>query len=681
MRPYPTFTLLALLFCLATPAVARANAIAKQVFTFKSGAMRFAYDLRDGMASILWDGGGEMRGAYSAVRLGCRAITSKEYARRVVERRGSVAVVTLTDGQLPTMRQRFDFSGPGFLTVRVEVDGKGLASNWMAPLMVDSPGGVDLGAGNDWRALAVPFDNDKWARYDAAVLNGSGTSYEVAAFYDNASRHGLVVGSVTHDTWKTGITYRGAAGSLEALTVFGGIADGEGTHDVEAHGAVAGREIRSPEVMVGFYTDWRDGMEAFADANAKRAPMLKWTGGTPFGWNSWGKVQASLNADTAVATSDYFAERMQPRGFQNHGTAYINLDSYWDNLSQDELRRFTEHCRARGQKPGIYWAPFVYWGDNLDAQVEGANATYADAVLRTRDGTPRTLDGAFALDPTHPATLRRIDHFIDRFRALGFEYIKLDFLSHGALEGGSRDGRHFDPAIHTGIQAYNSGMQYLLTRIGSRMFISASIAPLFPHGYAHARRVSCDSYGRIGETEYMMNSAGYGWWASGRLYAFNDPDHMVLDGFTPSENQSRVTSGAVAGTVFLNGDDVTRASARRRLETYLTNDAVNAVARLGKPFRPVEGNSGRNAPDVMTLYDGGNWYLAAFHFDGGAGTTRAVDLARAGLEPGTLYKVTDLWTGRAWEARDRVTITLRPAESTILKLERIGAPAAPSTRG
>jgi hypothetical protein len=137
----------------------------------------------------------------------------------------------------------------------------------------------------------------------------------------------------------------------------------------------------------------------------------------------------------------------------------------------------------------------------------------------------------------------------------------------------------------------------------------------------------------------------------------------------------------VAGTVFLNGDDVTRASARRRLETYLTNNAVNAVARLGKPFRPVEGNSGRNAPDVMTLYDGGNWYLAAFHFDGGAGTTRAVDLARAGLEPGTLYKVTDLWTGRAWEARDRVTITLRPAESTILKLERIGAPAAPSTRG
>jgi hypothetical protein len=53
----------------------------------------------------------------------------------------------------------------------------------------------------------VPFANDGFVRYNAMPINNSGTSYEVGAFYDNTSRNGLVVGSVTHDTWKTGIFF------------------------------------------------------------------------------------------------------------------------------------------------------------------------------------------------------------------------------------------------------------------------------------------------------------------------------------------------------------------------------------------------------------------------------------------------------------------------------------------
>ena len=50
---------------------------------------------------------------------------------------------------------------------------------------------------------------------------------------------------------------------------------------------VRGRSIRSPEIFVGSYSDWRDGLEQFGRACARVAPPLTWSGGVVFGWNSW----------------------------------------------------------------------------------------------------------------------------------------------------------------------------------------------------------------------------------------------------------------------------------------------------------------------------------------------------------------------------------------------------------
>lgn len=634
----------------------------------RSGAARFRYDLRSGTASILWGGHAHMSGFHSAVRVGGTLYASTDYSHRAVVATRNAATVTLSGPGKPTMRQRFVLNGDGSLLVRVELAGANLSSNWMAPIVADSNRCVHVGGYGDDRALQVPFDNDHWARYNSGSITGSGVSHEVAAFYDNTSRNGLVVGSVTHDAWKTGISFAGSASRLNALTVWGGIAD-DSTHDAMPHGAVTGRRIVSPTIWVGFFKDWRKGLEAFADANAKQAPRLKWTGGVPFGWNSWGKIQAKLNCEKAIAVSDFGAGSLQHHSFSNDGTVYINLDSFWDNLSEADLKRFVAHVRANGQKAGVYWAPFIYWGKSLSQRVEGSTYTYGDIVLRDASGKPISLDGGMAVDPTHPGTLRRIDHYIDRFRADGFSYIKLDFLSHGALEGGSRNEKHFDPSVETGIQAYNSGMRYLLKRIGGSMFISEAISPLFPYQYAHSRRVSCDSFGAIDETEYVMNSETYGWWMSGRLYAFNDPDHMVLEGHSANENVSRVTSAAIAGTVFLSGDDLTQTAGQSLAVSCLTNPAIDRVARLGKAFRPLEGNTGTGAADVFELRDGADSYLAVFNY-GGRVVWRQVDFARAGIAKGANYTVTDLWTGRSRFARNAVTVRLEPAQATILGLQR-----------
>src|SRR6185436_19319558 len=195
--------------------------------------------------------------------------------------------ITLTGIGLPTMKQFFTLDQDNSFLVRMQVIGSALQSRWMGPLVMDVTGGVDIGSYNDNRALIVPFDNDSFTfSYDAMPINNTSTSYEASAFYDNTSRNGLVVGSVTHDTWKTGVYFQGANNRLNVLNVFGGVTSSD-TRDVAEHGLVKGNTISSPTAFVGFGSDWRTVIESFADANTTQTRRLAWDGGAPFGWNSW----------------------------------------------------------------------------------------------------------------------------------------------------------------------------------------------------------------------------------------------------------------------------------------------------------------------------------------------------------------------------------------------------------
>ena len=165
-----------------------------------------------------------------------------------------------------------------------------------------------------------------------------------------------------------------------------------------------------------------------------------------------------------------------------------------------------------------------------------------------------------------------------------------------------------------------------------------------------------------------MNSAANGWWMNGRLYDFNDPDEMVFTGFPAADNLTRLISAIVGGTVFLDGDDLSSATGQGLAAQYLTHPAMNAVARLGKAFRPVEGNTGSSAPDLFVMQDAGATYLAVFNW-GSSNETRTVDLARAGLSATKSYQVTDLWTGTTSSATGTLAVALDTHASKLLTLQ------------
>ncbi|WP_163881214.1 alpha-galactosidase [Paenibacillus favisporus] len=586
---------------------------------------------------------------------------------------------------LPTLEQHFwIYEGtPFYLTQLVAVHRTRIRLNRMTVLLCGQLSfGPTMDKEDELTVLRVPYDNDKWVRYETQTAPLRTESYEVTSLFRPRSRQGIVAGSLSHDVWKTGIKIQGEQpGMLDELELYAGAA-GEMTRDFQPHGYVHGTRVASPVVFVGGYDDYRRGLEAYGRANATLSPALPWEGGVPVGWNSWSAAMSTLDYDLYTSTSDFLKREVQADGFQNNDTLYINFDAFWDRLTDEEMEDALNRVRQNGHKPGTYWTPFAFWGSpsQFDKPVEGTDGefTYSDILLRDAEGEILPdIAGGLAIDPTHPGALKRIDWFTDKIIREGFEYIKLDFMAHGALEG-----QHYRPEITTGIAAYHYGLSYLAKKLspeaaGKPIFINLSIAPLFPYAFAHSRRVSCDVFGMIGDTEYLLNSLTYGWWMNNTLYRFNDPDHSVLyksfnqEATTRHEGRSRLTASVIAGTVLLLGDDFRQEEAASRAKAWLRNGSIMGLARKGTTFVPVESAQGGRAADVFMLADPdeeGTVYLAVFNFDGKQAADKTVPLDRLGLDPLAAYRVTDLWEGTESEVSGEVRLSLEPAESTILKL-------------
>lgn len=527
-----------------------------------------------------------------------------------------------------------------------------IRSNYMAPIKSDTIACLPEEQGNV--LLRVPFDNDEWVRYKTFAFGNERNSYEVGTVFHQKLHNGLVLGSIQHTDWKTKITYATAApNKVTKLLAFGGASD-EYTRDSIAHGSLVGNEIHSPLMMIGLFADWREGMELYGDLCAIEAPKLEWNSGKPFAWNSWGVLQTNIRYMNASQSALFIADSLMSRGYQNDGVMYMDLDSYWDNMTGGDLRRFSQFCNARNQKSGIYWTPFVDWANNPDRIVEGTTNTRYKDIWLYQKGKPIKRTGAMACDPTHPGTKARMRHFIDNFSYWGYEFLKLDFMDHGIQEA----DHWYDTTVTTGVQAYCHGMAYLDSLIAGRMYLNLSIAPLFPAHFAHGRRIACDAYASVGNSEYTLNSTTYGWWLD-HVYSYNDPDNIVFKGQILGVNRIRLGSALVTGMLCI-GDDYSNSgdeTAKQRAKDLLSNKDLMQMARETKSFRPlVVPTAGDSAASYYYTTVEDTAYVGLFNY-GGARPTVTVRFAELGIEPGE-YVVKELWEGAYEMATDQFSVRM-----------------------
>ena len=662
------FSLLSL-FIAATTLVACCNSssLSEGQWTISFDEQSSAIDLSQGDNILAND-------LYATYCNGERLVSSREYTHRSFKQSsindvfgaGKVFSVVYTAEGLPTLTQSFyiyphlDYLLTDFT---LQADST-VASNYMAPVNIDSVQSLDA-QGDALRMLFVPFDNDCWIRYASHPARfASLTSYEVTAMFNNDSRCGYVVGSVEHDTWKTAITTTcdTLAGTFASLRCYGGVADSL-TRDSKPHGTLKAASIKSPKVMLGRFADWRDGLDTYGEANALVAPPKAWDKAVPFGWNSWGALQFDLTYDKAIEVSDFYRDHLQCNNFHNADTlVYTGLDSGWNSFTEDQLRAFVERCKANGQVAGIYWTPFVHWGRNPHQYIEHGDGYQFKDVYLYANGKHQTLDGGRAIDPTHPAIEATMKYFSDLFTRLGYEYVKLDFMTHGAMEADS----WYRPEIQTGIQAYNYGLN-LIEKYFGHMYINFSISPAFPAQYAQSRRIACDAWNKIKDTEYTLNALSYGWWLD-KPYQFNDPDHIVLRNATEGENRARVTSGVITG-IFICGDDFSAGGAevdKERAKKFLTNAEIISIAN-GVSFRPVEGCGERSENQFIRFEEDGTAYYAIFNYTDSP-LNATVDMQRIGLDAEATYAMRELWSGVESEAAASFQVEVPAADVAIFRI-------------
>jgi len=584
---------------------------------------KIVVDLSAGTYSVVLNGTETVKNAYAKGKVAGEEYDSRQYKKHkytITTIKNSIEdaklYTILHEGAHPLQQLFYVYPSKNYFVTELKL--KTDKSNYLAPLVADN---LELHQTGDNRALFVPFDNDTWVRYNASKMEQADfVSSEVSAFYNNDNNKGIIVGSLEQNVWKSGIETKGnGASSLSDLTVFSGFSDAKVTRDSMPHGAVLAENgyVRSAKFFVGDFNDWRDGMETFAQVKEAVEPryIFSWKSATPMGWNSWGVLQTKINLEKAKSVVDFFADSC--KGFRNaDNTLFMDLDAFWDNMTPhglsgdvSQLETFVNYCKEKGFKPGVYWTPFADWGKRKGKKIEGSNYSYGE-TWTLQNGKPFDTDNGRAMDPTHPGTKDRIVYTLNRLKNIGFEMIKIDFLAHGAAEG----DKFYDPKVTTGMQAYKQGMEFLDSVLDGKMLVYAAISPnMATARYVHSRRIACDAFSAIDNTEYTLNSTGYGWWQN-ELYNFMDADHVVFANAGENVNRARFVAAVVTGALITGDDYAATGPWHEMAKKLLQNKDFLAIVKHGKTFRPIDANTDNKGVNLFTQSLDGKQYVAAFNY-------------------------------------------------------------------
>ena len=203
---------------------------AADVKKLSNGGNRIDYNIKTGTADFYNNDKLILANAYAEVHVP-QVLSSMDYAQHIVKEedfsdqlgRGKLFTVTSAGAGLPEMVQEYWlYTNQRFMLTRVSAKGeKQLETRYMSPLKSETSLQV-LPAGENY-SLFVPFDNDKWVRYVAFPFDKVVSSHEVSVLFNKKTNQGLVIGSVDHDTWKTGVVTATSGHTLNRLEAYGGL--------------------------------------------------------------------------------------------------------------------------------------------------------------------------------------------------------------------------------------------------------------------------------------------------------------------------------------------------------------------------------------------------------------------------------------------------------------------------
>jgi len=180
--------------------------------------------------------------------------------------------------------------------------------------------------------------------------------------------------------------------------------------------------------------------------------------------------------------------------------------------------------------------------------------------------------------------------------------------------------------------------------------------------FVHTRRIACDAYSGIGDTDYTLNSTNYGWWQN-QMYDYLDADNVVFGTVSEGQNRARMLSGVVTGFI-MSGDDFSTAGPwQAKAQNLLQNELVMDVARKEMKWRPADGNTGNAAGKIFYARENDTVYVAVFNYLGGSSTIN-IPVDRIGLGAGP-HNTHELYGNVTGSFSDVFSVTLPGSDAAL----------------
>ncbi|HYI50719.1 MAG TPA: glycoside hydrolase family 36 protein [Microbacterium sp.] len=259
-------------------------------------------------------------------------------------------------------------------------------------------------------------------------------------------------------------------------------------------------------------------LEAYGDrfgaASGARVGAL-----APRVWCTWYRYFEEVTAADVLENLRAIEERRLP-------VDVVQIDDGWSlgtgewtkpNPRFGSLRDAVHAIRDSGRRAGLWLAPFSVGSES--------DLAHQHPDWLTGPAGHNWGDDLVGLDLTHPGVRSYLIDVFTGVRDLGVDYLKLDFLYSGAVDG----LRHDRDATPTA--AYRSGLSLIRQTMGDQVYVLGCGAPILPSvGLVDAMRVSPDTFHEGGEDGSQglrgrMSLEARGW-QDGRLWT-NDPDCLV----------------------------------------------------------------------------------------------------------------------------------------------------------
>ncbi len=342
-----------------------------------------------------------------------------------------------------------------------------------------------------------------------------------------------------------------------------------------------GGHLGSEKLLVRLGDDPLVAMQSYGDILAAEMGAKPWPQPVT-GWCSWYYYWQGVSEEAILANLEFLRWHRDELPVE-----YVQIDDGYqagigDWLTPNQkfprgMKWLADQIHDRGFKAGLWLAPFMIgsksqlWRDHPDWAVQHSpGRPYVAMVNWSQE--------CYAMDLTRPDVLEWLHHvFATIFDDWGYDYIKIDFLYAGAV-----DGIRHDSTI-TRAEAYRRAME-LIRRLAGDRFILGCGNPIGPSiGIVNGTRIGPDVAPfwypaepprEKGRSELSLVSTMNGirnimgrFWMHGRLW-LNDPDCMLArdseTALTLDEVRSLATVIALSGGMILDSDNLMRLSPQRR---------------------------------------------------------------------------------------------------------------------